>query len=322
MVCTSDEALHWKTLPKRLLIVGGGVIGCEFACILAGLGARVSLVEAMPRLIPLPSMDPDTTAVLLREMKKRKIQVHLGRTVSGLEPLGTRVRAVIAAAPGGTGEAPPPITAEFDKVIVAVGRRSNSAGLGLERLGLAADARGWLDADEGMRAGAPGVFAIGDALGPAKIMLAHVASAEGLVAAENALGASRRMDYGAVPAAVFTSPEVAAVGLTEAQAGEAGLAARAETFLFRALGKAQAMGEIAGQIKLVWDAGSQRVLGVHLIGAHATDLVAEATLTVRLGVKVGELAETIHAHPTLAEAMLEVAHRALGAPIHALKETP
>jgi dihydrolipoamide dehydrogenase len=178
------------------------------------------------------------------------------------------------------------------------------------------DQRGWVLVDETMKTTIPGIYAIGDMLGPSRPMLAHVASHEGMVAAENALGGGRRMTYDAVPSVVFTMPEVASVGLTETQAREQGHPVRADSFLFRNLGKAQAMGEIAGEAKIVSNAENGRILGVHMVGAHAADLIAEGGLAVRLGATVTDLAETIHAHPTLAEVMMETSLKALGRPIH------
>ena len=162
----------------------------------------------------------------------------------------------------------------------------------------------------------PEVYAIGDVLGPAKIMLAHVASKEGLIAAENAMGRNRTMDYNIVPGAIFTMPEVANVGLTEAQAKKQGHNVRTDTVLFRNVAKAQVIGEIAGEVKIVSDTETGRILGVHMIGPHATDLIGEGTLAIQMGCTVKELAETIHAHPTLAEIMLEASYKALGKALH------
>jgi len=167
-----------------------------------------------------------------------------------------------------------------------------------------------------MRTRAEHVYAVGDILGPAKIMLAHVASTEGMVAAENALGGDRKMDYHAVPGAIFTSPEVANVGLTEAQATAQGIACETHQVLMRTLGKAQVLGELAGEARVVVAVDSGRILGIHLVGAHATDLIAEGTLAIQHGMTVNDIAATIHAHPTLAEIMLEVAHKAQGHAIH------
>jgi dihydrolipoamide dehydrogenase len=321
-ILSSDHALNLAEIPGSVLIVGGGVVGCEFADILANLGTQVSVVEALPRLLPLPAIDQDSSLVLLREMKKRRITVHLNRTVERADLVEGRVRAFIVPSPSAEGlkeREKSPLTKEVDKLLVCVGRRPNTREMGLERLGLEMDPRGWIVANARMETNVPGVYAIGDVLGPTKVMLAHVASAEGLVAAENAMGVDSVMRYDLVPSAVFTTPEVASVGLTEAQAQEGGLNGRADVFLFRALGKAQALGEIAGHVKLVSERHTRRLLGAHMIGAHVTDLIAEATLALRMGATVEDLASTIHAHPTLSEAFMEVAHKALDAPIHSPK---
>ena len=188
--------------------------------------------------------------------------------------------------------------------------------MGLEKIGVKTDQRAWIITNDRMETNVSHVYAIGDVLGPAKIMLAHVASAEGFIAAINAMGGNRKMDYEAVPGGIFTMPEVADVGLTEIQARERGYNARSDTVLFRTLGKAQVIGEIAGQAKIVSDAETGKILGVHLIGPHATDLIAEGTLAVQTGCSVKDLAKTIHAHPTLSEVMGEVAFRATDMPLH------
>jgi dihydrolipoamide dehydrogenase len=311
-VISSNEALTLTAVPESMLIVGGGVIGCEFACILSALGTRVTIVEALERLLPLPAIDADTSKVLSREMKKRKIKVLTGHSVRQVVPDDNGL-AVTAGPLQGEGSEQRFRAAQM---LVCIGRRPVTAGLGLDAIGLTCDLRGWIAADSGLRTHVPDVYAIGDILGPDKIMLAHVASKEGLVAAENAMGANRTMHYDAVPSAIFTMPEVAAVGLAEEQARARGFEAQAETVLFRVIGKAQVMGELAGEAKIVFENHSGRVLGVHLIGPHATDLIAEATLAVTTRRTIFDVAETIHAHPTLAEIMGEVAMKAAGRALH------
>ena len=316
-ILSSSHALDLQEVPEAILIVGGGVIGCEFAFIFSSLGSRVIVVEALSRSIPLPSVDPDCSIILQREMKKRKIQFHLNRTVEAAEIVGDRVRVTIGPSPMAQGlkeRDRQPVLEEVDRVLVCIGREPVTQGMGLESLGLETDPRGWLVANERMETNVPKVYAIGDVLGPSKVMLAHVASAEGLVAVENGMGGDREMDYDAVPSAVFTSPEMACVGLTEDQARERGLGVKADTFLFRALGKAQAMGEIAGQVKVVADAHTGRIIGVHMIGPHATDLIAEGTLAIRMRATLDDVASTIHAHPTLSEALREVSSGQLTGP--------
>jgi dihydrolipoamide dehydrogenase len=285
-------------------------------------GFGVILVEALSRLIPIPGIEPECAVTLQREMRKRGVQIHLNRTVERADAAEGRLRVTIGPSPpgprAGARESAPQVE-EVEKVLVSVGRVPNSRDMGLDGMGLELDGRGWVRVNDLMETNVPHVYGVGDLLGPSKVMLAHVASAEGIVAAENAVGDHRSLDYGAIPSGVFTSPEVACVGLTEAEARGAGHDAEAETFLFRGLGKAQALGEIAGQAKLVWEASTGKILGVHLIGPHATDLIAEGTLALRMGATVRDLASTIHAHPTLSEVLAEAAHKAMGAPIHALR---
>lgn len=319
-ILNSDQALGLETVPEDVLIVGGGVIGVEFAFIFSQLGSRVTVVEALDRVVGLPGVDPDSSRVLEREMKKNKIALHLNRTVFRVESEGeNRVRAVLGPSPvlaNPTERDRRETVLSAERILVSIGRRPAADGLGLDRLGVETDERGWVKADDHMETSVAGVYAIGDLLGPSRIMLAHVAVAEALVAAENCLGKKRRMDYDAVPSGIFTTPEMADVGLTEPEARAKGLDVRADTFLFRALGKPQAMGEIAGQVKIVSEVPGGKLLGVHIIGPHATDLIAEATLALRLGATAGDLAETIHVHPSLSETVMEAAHAAVDAPLH------
>jgi len=318
-ILSSNEALYLDEIPAALLIVGGGVIGCEFAFIFSSLGSKVTLVEAMSRLLPLPSIDDTCSELIQREMKKRKIDFMVNRTVERVEENGKKLSAAIGPAPFVDeleAKKMKTLTVEADKVLVCVGRTPNTTNLGMESLGVRMDERGWIGTNERMETSAPRVYAIGDVLGPSKIMLAHVASSEGLVAAENAMGGEEAMKYEIVPGAVFTTPEVANVGLTEAQAKSRGYNARSDSVLFRNLGKAQVIGEIAGEAKIVSDAENGRILGVHMVGAHATDLIAEAALAVKVGITVRELAQLIHAHPTLAEVMREASFKSLDRALH------
>lgn len=317
IICSSD-ALNLHEIPESILILGGGVIGCEFACIFASFGSKVTIVEAMSRMLPLPSVDDDCSRVLQREMKKRKIEFILNHTVDKVEDDGEKLRVTIGPSPF-TRELKEkdmkPLITEVDRVLVCVGREANTVGLGLEKIGVKTDEKGWIVVDERMKTSVPDVYAIGDVLGPSKVMLAHVASSEGLIAAENAMGKDRIMNYNVVPGAIFTMPEVANVGLTEVQAKQQGYNIRSDSVLFRTLGKAQVIGEIAGQAKIVSDAENGKILGVHIVGPHATDLIAEGTLAIQMGCTVKELAETIHAHPTLSEVLLEASFKALGRPL-------
>lgn len=290
-ILSSTDLLHLPRLPRRLAIVGGGAIGCEFASIMANLGCAVTLVEGGDRLLPLPGIDREGVTTLTREFKKRGIRVEVKARVEKIEENDSGVLLSLAAAP--------PIEAEM--VLVAIGRQPATPELGLARLELATDRHGWLQADEFLQTNHPDVFAIGDLLGPNRIMLAHVAAREGEVAADNALGGRRRMDYQAVPLAIYTDPEMASVGLSEEEARSQGLEISCRQLLYRSNGKAQAINEIAGQAKIIASRTNGRLLGLHLIGAQATDLIAEGVLALHHGVTLAELAATIHAHPTLAE---------------------
>jgi len=318
-IISSNEALCLSEIPESLMIVGGGVIGCEFAFIFAALGSLVIVVEALSRLLPLPSVDENCSKVLQREMKKRKIKFIVNQTVERVEYKEGKCHVTIGPSPFDTTQKEQGLTpqkVEVEKVLVCIGRKPNTTNFGLEKLGVKTDENGWIITDERMETSIPGVYAIGDVLGPTKIMLAHVASKEGLIAAENAMGRNRAMDYNIVPGAIFTMPEVANVGLTEAQAKKQGHNVRADTVLFRNVAKAQVIGEIAGEAKIISDNENGRILGVHIIGPHATDLIGEGTLAIQMGCTVKELAETIHAHPTLAEIMLETSYKAVGKALH------
>jgi dihydrolipoamide dehydrogenase len=318
-VLSSNDALEIQTVPRSLLIVGGGVIGCEFAFIFSAFGSQVTVLEAKSRLIPLPSVDEDCSKVLQREMAKRKISVLLESTVQRIEDKGDGLQASLGPSPfaeSPAGKIRRPAFVDVDQVLLCIGRKPDTAGVGLERIGVKVDNNGWVIADEMMKTSAPQVYAIGDILGPSKVMLAHVASREGEVAAENAAGETRRMSYEVIPNVVFTIPEISNVGLTEAQAKEQGLEVRAESVLFRNIAKPHVIGEIGGMAKIVFDTGTGRILGVHLVGPNAGDLIAEGALAVRTGRTVQEVADTIHAHPTLAEIMAEVSLKAMGRPIH------
>lgn len=311
-ILSSDDVLCLSELPGRLLVVGGGVVGCEMALILGSLGSRVSIVEARPRLLPLAGVDVDCARVLQREMKKRKMDLFLNHTLAEVAEQEGRLQVTLKPAAPGQG----PVL-QVDRILVCVGRAPNSEDLGLDRLGVRLDAGGWVPVNDHLQTAAPGVYAVGDILGPSKMMLAHVAWAEAEAAVANALGNARTMDYSAVPGAIFTMPEVACVGLTEEEARQQGTAVRADVIHVRSLAKPQVLGEIAGMAKLVTESGTGRLMGIHLVGSGATDLISEATLAVKLECTAKDLAETIHPHPTMGEMIHEVACKAVDRPFHA-----
>ena len=318
-ILSSNDILTLDHIPDSMTIVGGGVIGSEFACIFASLGTKVTIVEAMSRLLPLPSVDTDLSKILLREMKKKKIKVVCDAIVTGCTPKEGGVEIKLAQSPFTDNPKPKALksdTLESSVMAVCIGRSPLSSDLGLENIGVSTQGPGWIDVNGAMETNVENVYAIGDILGPNHVMLAHVASHEGLVAAENAMGKTEKMSYTAVPGGIFTMPEIGTVGLTEQEAREQNLDVETANVNFRVLGKAQAIDEIAGAAKMIIEKGSQRVLGVQLIGPHATDLITEATLAIEKGMTAAEIAHTIHAHPTLGEIMGEVASKVCGFPIH------
>ncbi|MCP4022454.1 MAG: dihydrolipoyl dehydrogenase, partial [Desulfobacteraceae bacterium] len=298
-ILSSDHILTLDHVPESLVIVGGGVIGCEFAFIFSALGSQVTVIEAMSRLLPLPSVDEACSKLLLREMKKKKIKVLCDTIVTSASQNNGELNINLDVSPFTDNPKPKKLKInqiKASKMAVCIGRTPLSSDLGLESIGLETNKQGWIDANEKMETSVENVYAIGDILGPEKVMLAHVASHEGMVAAENALGRDSIMNYDVIPGAIFTMPEIGTVGLSETQAKEKGIDVEAFSVNFRVLGKAQAIDEIAGQAKMIVEKQSRKILGVHIIGAHATDLVAEATLAIEKGLTANEVAHTIHAH--------------------------
>jgi dihydrolipoamide dehydrogenase len=304
-VMTSTEALDISEVPAYLIVIGGGVIGLEFACIYEALGSRVTVLEMMPTLLP-GGTDEALAQRLAAILRRRGMTIHTGATVQVIEPAEGGLRVVFAEAKG---EA----AVEGERVLVAVGRWPNTGGLGLAELGVKMNGRA-IAVDEHLRTNLPNVWAIGDAVGG--MMLAHKAMVDGRVVAENVTGGSRAVDYRSLPNVIFTRPEVASVGLTEAEALAQGADITVTRFPFSANPRAQILGETEGLVKLVCEAGSGRVLGVHLMGPHVTDLIAEGALAVQVGATADDLAWTTHAHPTLPEAMLEAALGFRNATIH------
>lgn len=315
-ILSSTDILELQEVPESLVIVGGGVIGCEFGSIFSALGTKVTIIEAMDRLLPIPSIDPEVSKTLLREMKKKKITIHTGKTVISATNNNSMLDITVRTVSNDKGSAAKDNVIQAEKMLVSVGRAANSTDIGLEQIGVKCDDRGWIKADEHMQTNVEGVFAIGDILGPEKVMLAHVASTEGEVAAENCFKAEKTMYYNVIPNAIFTSPEIGTVGLSEEEAHEQYAEIDCNSVLYRSLGKAHASHEIAGSIKLISERHSGRIVGAHIIGARATDLIAEATLAISKKYTIHDIIDTIHAHPTFSEILLEVALKAAKRPIH------
>jgi dihydrolipoamide dehydrogenase len=298
-VMDSTAALELPDIPERLLVIGGGYIGLELGTVYATLGSRVTLVEMTEGL--LPGVDRDLVQPLQRRIEKLFAAVHLRTKVTGLRETGDRVEATL--------EGQDPQT--FDRVLVAVGRRARSSGLGLEatRVRLT-DRGGFVQIDDRCRTDDPHVYAVGDVTG--EPMLAHRAMRQGKVAAEALAGQPAAFDNVAIPAVVFTDPEIAWCGLSEAQAKSQGMETKVSKFQWAASGRAATIGRADGLTKLVADAASGRVVGVGIVGPGAGELIAEATLAVETAALVEDVAATIHAHPTLSETLMEAAENLLG----------
>jgi len=302
-VLTSADVLELEDAPDSLAVIGGGVIGLEFAGIFHALGTKVTVLEMLPTL--LPTVDSELARRYKSYLQRGGVEVHLRARVEEIRPKGDGLAVRVAD----SGE-----EVEAEKVLVATGRAPYTEGLGLEELGVKRE-RGAIVVDERMATTVPGVYAIGDATGG--VMLAHLASRQGEVAVENILGRPVAMDYRAVPNCVFTLPEIAGVGLTEQAAKAEGLDYKVARFPFAASGRALTIGETAGLVKLICESESGKVLGVHIMGPHASDLIAEGTLAIQMGATARDIAETIHAHPTLPEAIMEAAKAAaFGQAIH------
>ncbi|WP_263248747.1 dihydrolipoyl dehydrogenase [Saccharopolyspora rosea] len=303
-VITSDGAFGLTEVPGRIAIIGGSAVGAEWASLFASLGSEVSIIEMQKTLVP--AEDAEIGKQLGRLFGKRGINVLTDATVSKIEQSGSALRVTVDGAKAQQIDA--------DVVLVGVGRKPNTAQLDLDKAGVATDQRGFVTVDEALRTNVEHVYAIGDVTG--KALLAHVASHQGIVAAETIAGHHASIDYNVIPAATFTHPEIASVGLTEAQATEAGHEVVTAKFPFAALGRAQTYGDTDGFLKIVAGKKYGEVLGVHILGPSASDLITEGALAITLEATLDELAETIHAHPTLGEVGMEAAMAALGLPIH------
>jgi len=299
-ILTSNEILAIKELPKSLLVVGGGYIGCEFAGIFAALGSQVTIVEALPQILSLS--DRQIVREIEKSFKEKGVAVHVGTAVEALELTDDGVRATF-----GENEQ------LFEKVLVAVGRVPNSSGLELEAVGVVVE-NGAIKVDSRMQTSTPNIYAIGDVTGG--IQLAHVASYQAGVAVTNALGGDDQCDYSVVPSAIFTLPEIGQVGLTEAECKEKGIAVDVGRFAFMASGKALCDGESRGSVKIVAEKESGRIVGAAIVGEEASALISEIAVAMAHGLTAAQLGKVIHAHPTLPEIVQEAAEDVSGHAVH------
>ncbi len=304
-VIGSKQAMVLEKPPKTMIIIGAGAIGVEFAYFFQSFGSKIHLVEMMDRILPIE--DKDISLELEKSLKKSGIKVHTGTQVKMIDRLKTKVKVHIAS--GGTTE-----ILEGDVALVAVGVTGNIEGIGLEKAGVKTD-RGAIKIDKYGQTSVPSIYAIGDVTGPP--WLAHVASAQGHVAAEKIAGhTTRPVDYSNIPGCTYCQPQVASLGLTEEKALEAGYKIKVGKFMFRASGKAMAIHETTGFVKIIFDEKYGELLGCHIIGSEATEMIAELGVAKALETTWEELATTIHAHPTLSEAIMEAAMDAFGQSIH------
>ncbi|MFQ5954770.1 MAG: dihydrolipoyl dehydrogenase [Kiloniellales bacterium] len=306
-IVSSTGALTLAQVPKHLVVIGAGYIGLELGSVWRRLGAEVTVVELLERITP--GMDAELARQLQRVLTKQGLAFRLGTKVTGAARDKARVTLTLEPAAGGKGE-----SLEADVVLVAVGRRPNTEGLGLEAVGVHRDNHGFIEIDRRFATNVPGIHAIGDVVrGP---MLAHKAEDEGVVCVEMLAGQSGHIDYDAIPGIVYTWPEAAGVGKTEDELKEAGTDYRVGRFPFTANARARAISNTDGFVKVLADAGTGRVLGVHILGPDAGTLIHECVLAMEFGASAEDIARTCHGHPTLAEAVKEAALAACGRPIH------
>ncbi|HMP88877.1 MAG TPA: dihydrolipoyl dehydrogenase [Kiritimatiellia bacterium] len=305
-VMDSTGALEIQDVPESLLVIGGGYIGCELGCVYASLGSKVTMVEMTAGLIPGP--DRDLAEVVSRRLHEKFHEVLLKTKVLSVEDIGSKVKVTLEGL-----HVKEPVR-EFDRVLISVGRRPNSDGIGLENTRIKLDDRGFIVVDKQRRTAEPNIFAIGDIAG--EPMLAHKASAEGRVAVEAIAGKPSIFDPRAIPAVVFTDPEMAWCGLTENQAKADGRSVKIATFPWKASGRATTLGRSDGLTKMILDPHTEQVLGVGIAGVGAGELIAEGVLAVEMAARASDLKSTIHAHPTLSETMMEAAEIFFGHGTH------
>ncbi len=302
----STEGLALQEIPRNFVVIGGGVTGLEMGTMYAELGSKVTIIEMLEQL--LPGTDIDLVRIVERSLRKLGVDYHVKSKAKEF-----RDGKVYAELEEGKEAA-----FDADKVLVTVGRRPNSDQIGLEATGVKTDSHGFIQVDKRMQTNVPGVYAIGDVIGPP--MLAHKASKEGVVAAEVIAGMNSEADFRAIAGVVFTDPEIATVGLTETQAKEKGYEPVVGKFPFTALGRALLAGDTEGFVKVVADKSSDVVLGIHIVGAEASDMISEAALAIEMGATLEDIGFTIHPHPTLPEAIMEASEAAKGKAIHILQK--
>ena len=305
-IVTYLEAILQEKLPKSVVVIGAGAIGVEFATIWHSYGVEVTIVEMLPRIIPLE--DEEASEELAKALKRKKINLLPGHRVLGIQATESGVQVKVASEQGEK-------TLEAEQALVAIGFKPNGGGLGLEEVGVKLSERGAVEIDERMSTNVPGIWAVGDVT--AKLMLAHVGSAQGIICAENIAGVETiTLNYEMMPHATYCQPQVASFGLTEAQARERGFDVKVGRFPFQPNGKALGLGETTGWVKIVTDAKYGEILGAHLVGPEVTELLPELTLAQMMELTPHEIARNVHAHPTLSEVLMEAAHAASGQAIH------
>lgn len=306
LIWDSTGALAQPKVPAKLLCIGGGYIGLELGTFYAKVGTKITVVEGAPNLLGM--VDPDLVRVVQKRLEKLGAKILLNTTVASAKKGKSNVEVKLKTADGKT------ITETFDAVLVTIGRTPNSQNLGLEKAGVALDSKGFITVDAQRRTKAPNIYAIGDIAG--QPLLAHKGSKEGIVAAEAIAGKKVSYDVVAMPAVIFTDPEIATVGLTEAEAKAKGLDVKVGVFPFAANGRALSVAEPDGMVKMIGDGKTGRLLGVHIVGAEASNLISECALAIEMGASVEDLALTVHPHPTLPETLMEAAEATLGHAIH------
>ena len=306
-IVSYTEAILQETRPEKVVIIGAGAIGVEFATVWSSYGTQVTIVEMLPRVLPLE--DEEASAELARAFKKRGVELLTSTKVLGIEKTA---KGVVVKVSSEAGEK----AIEADQALVAIGFKPNTANIGLEAAGVKMDKRGFIEVNDRLATNVPGIYAIGDVTG--KLLLAHVASAMAVAAAENIAGVETTiLDYRMMPRAVFSNPQVASFGLTEAQAKEQGYDVKVGRFNFMANGKALGLGEVAGFAKIITDAKYGEILGAVIVGPEASELLPELTLAQRSEMTAEEIARNVHTHPTLSEVMMEAAHAVNGEPLNA-----